>query len=83
MCGAPGGDHGSAEARAGAFIVWLRELKASIGIPAKLSAITGGRSVTRADFPRLVEVAYADLCHQTNPRKCAKSDFEALFAAAL
>ncbi|HVJ74654.1 MAG TPA: iron-containing alcohol dehydrogenase, partial [Casimicrobiaceae bacterium] len=83
VCGAPGGDQGSEEARAAAFIPWLRELKASIGIPAKLSAIAGGRPVTRADFPRLVEVAYADLCHQTNPRKCAKSDFEALFAAAL
>ena len=42
-----------------------------------------GAPHTRADFTRLVEVAYADLCHQTNPRKCAKSDFEALFAAAL
>ena len=65
------------------LIVWLRELKASIGIPAKLSGLAGGRPVTRADVPRLVEVAYADLCHQTNPRKCAKSDFEALFASAL
>ena len=58
-------------------------LKRRIGIPATLSSITGGRAVTRADFPRLVEVAYADLCHQTNPRKCAKADFEKLFADAL
>ncbi len=83
VCGAPGGAAGSEEARAASFIVWLRELKASIGIPAKLSGIAGSRPITRADLPRLVEVAYADLCHQTNPRKCAKSDFEALFASAL
>jgi alcohol dehydrogenase class IV len=83
VCGAPGGDRGSEESRAAAFIPWLRELKAAIGIPATLSAIAGVRPVTRADFPRLVDVAYADLCHQTNPRKCAKSDFEALFASAL
>jgi len=83
VCGANGGASGSEEARAASLIVWLRELKASIGIPAKLSGLAGGRPVTRADVPRLVEVAYADLCHQTNPRKCAKSDFEALFASAL
>ena len=83
VCGAPGGDDGSEESRAAAFIPWLRRLKATIGIPATLSALAGSRPVTRADFPRLVEVAYADLCHQTNPRKCAKSDFEALFASAL
>ncbi|MEO8485818.1 MAG: iron-containing alcohol dehydrogenase [Betaproteobacteria bacterium] len=83
VCGAPGGDAGSEEARAAAFVPWLRDLKKSIGIPATLSAIHGGRPVTRADFPRLVEVAYADLCHQTNPRKCDRADFESLFAAAL
>ena len=83
VCGANGGASGSEEARAASLIVWLRELKASIGIPAKLSGLAGGRPVTRADVPRLVEVAYADLCHQTNPRKCAASDFEALFASAL
>ena len=82
VCGAPGGAAGSEEARAASLIPWLRDLKATVGIPAKLSAIAGGRPITRADFPRLVEVAFADLCHQTNPRKCAKSDFEALFASA-
>ena len=83
VCGAPGSDTGSEEARAAALIPWLQELKRRIGIPAKLSALPGGRAITRDDFPRLVEVAYADLCHQTNPRKCAKADFEQLFADAL
>lgn len=83
VCGAPGGDHGSDEARATAFIAWLAHTKAALGIPATLSKLAGGRPVTRADLPRLVEVAFADICHQTNPRKCAKSDFETLFVAAL
>jgi alcohol dehydrogenase class IV len=33
--------------------------------------------------PRLVEIASADICHQTNPRPCTAADFEALFKAAL
>ena len=42
-----------------------------------------GSGVTQADFPRLVEVATADICHQTNPRKCTAADFQLLFAEAL
>ena len=34
-------------------------------------------------LPRLVEIATADLCHQTNPRPCTAADFERLFKAAL
>jgi alcohol dehydrogenase class IV len=34
------------------------------------------------DIPRLVEIATADICHQTNPRKCTSADFEKLFASA-
>jgi hypothetical protein len=30
-----------------------------------------------------VEVAFADICHQTNPRPCSRADFEQLFRAAL
>ena len=78
-----GGDEGSAESRARAFIAWLGELKASIGIPAKLSDYCAPRPVQRGDIPRLVEVATADICHQTNPRKCTSADFEKLFASAL
>ena len=48
-----------------------------------LSKTPKPRPVTRDDFPRLVEIATADICHQTNPRKCAAADFEQLFAAAL
>lgn len=80
---APGGDAGSAEARAQAFIDWLAALKREIGIPARLSAVTSPRALSRADFPALVEVAVNDICHRTNPRPCTAADFESLFAAAL
>jgi alcohol dehydrogenase class IV len=79
----PGGDNGSEESRAAAFVDWLGRLKSTIGIPAMLSAHRGPRPVTRADIPALVAVAVKDLCHQTNPRPCTATDFAALFAAAL
>ncbi|MFO1324099.1 MAG: iron-containing alcohol dehydrogenase [Burkholderiales bacterium] len=78
----PGSDSGGAEARARAFIDWLTALKATLGIPAKLSDYCVPRPLARADIPRLVEVAIADICHQTNPRKCTAADFEKLFASA-
>ena len=61
------------------LIAWLASLKAEIGIPAKLGIL----GVRREQIPRLVDVALADICHQTNPRPCSKQDFEQLFAAAL
>jgi alcohol dehydrogenase class IV len=78
----PGGDSGPAEERAQAFIAWLSALKASLAIPAKLSAYRAPRSIAKSDIPRLVEIATADICHQTNPRKCTAADFEHLFLAA-
>jgi alcohol dehydrogenase class IV len=81
--GVPGAEDGTTEARAIAFIAWLTTLKASLGIPANLSDYRGPRAVTKADLPRLVEVATADICHQTNPRKCTAADFQSLFTAAL
>jgi len=83
VAAAPDGDAGTAEARALAFVAWLTQLKAQLRIPAQLSGFAGPRPVTRDDLPRLVEIATADICHQTNPRKCAAADFEQLFAAAL
>jgi alcohol dehydrogenase class IV len=61
------------------FIAWLTWLKNDIGIPAKLDAV----GAKPEHVPKLVELALADTCHQTNPRPCAKEDFEGLFAAAL
>jgi alcohol dehydrogenase class IV len=80
---APGGDGGSDEARARAFIDWLGALKADIGIPARLSDYCAPRPVAKSDIPALTEVAVADVCHQTNPRPCTRADFERIFASAL
>ncbi len=62
-----------------AFVPWLRELKSRIGIVGGLAA----HGVTHAHLPRLVELATADICHQTNPRPCTAADFERLFRAAM
>ena len=68
-----------AGASGGAFIDWLAALKERIGIPARL----GGKGVTEAHIPELVEIALKDTCHQTNPKRCSAEDFRRLFAEAL
>jgi alcohol dehydrogenase class IV len=70
-CGVAGGGR--------AFVPWLRQLKERIGITGALAS----HGVTREQVPRLVEIAVADICHQTNPRPVTAQDFERLFAAAL
>ncbi len=62
-----------------AFVPWLRSLKAQVGIAGPL----GVHGVKPEHVPRLVEIATADLCHQTNPRPCTAADFKRLFEAAL
>ncbi len=71
VCGVAGGGK--------AFVPWLRELKASLGITGRLAA----HGVKPEQLPRLVEIASADICHQTNPRPCTAADFRALFEAAM
>jgi alcohol dehydrogenase class IV len=61
------------------FVNWLAQLKAEIGIPAKLSEV----GVKPEHLTRLVELALNDTCHRTNPRPCRRDDFEALFRAAM
>jgi alcohol dehydrogenase class IV len=78
----PGGDAGSAEARAQAFVDWLRDLKSAIDIPARLSDYCTARPLAKSDLPRLSAIAFADICHQTNPRRCTAQDFDKLFHAA-
>jgi alcohol dehydrogenase class IV len=70
VCGVQGGGK--------EFVPWLRALKARIGITGKLSA----HGVKKEQFPRLVEIAVADLCHQTNPRPVTAQDFARLFEEA-
>jgi alcohol dehydrogenase class IV len=64
---------------AAAFVPWLHELKSQIGIVGGLAK----HGVKAEHLPRLVELASADICHQTNPRPCAPADFERLFRAAM
>jgi alcohol dehydrogenase class IV len=61
------------------FVPWLRALKARVGISGKL----GEHGVKREQLPRLVEIATADICHQTNPRPCTAADFKRLFEEAM
>jgi alcohol dehydrogenase class IV len=61
------------------FVPWLKALKAELGIVAGLAQ----HGVKPADLPRLVLIATADICHQTNPRPCTAADFERLFQAAM
>jgi alcohol dehydrogenase class IV len=62
-----------------ALVPWLRQLKTSVGITGGLAA----HGVKPEQLPRLVQIATADICHQTNPRPCIAADFEALFMAAM
>ncbi len=71
VCGISGGG--------AAFVPWLRRLKASIAMSQGLAF----HGVKPEHLARLVAVASADLCHQTNPRPCKPADFEALFKAAM
>jgi len=71
VCGVTGGGR--------ALVPWLIALKTGIGISGSLSA----HGVTAGHLPRLVEIATADICHQTNPRACSAADFQKLFEAAL
>jgi len=71
VCGLAGGG--------AAFVPWLKRLKADIGITGGLAQ----RGVTGQQLPRLVELATADICHQTNPRPCTAADFERFFSEAM
>ena len=64
---------------AASFIAWLKALKQEIGIAPGLARA----GVDRAAIPRLVEIATADICHQTNPRPVQAADFSRLFAEAM
>jgi alcohol dehydrogenase class IV len=59
-------------------VPWLAHLKHQIGIAPSLAAV----GVRREHFARLVAIASADMCHQTNPRACTPADFERFFSEA-
>lgn len=62
-----------------AFIQWLREMQADVGVPATLGPVR----VTAADVDALVAVAVDDACHQLNPRPVTEGDFRTMFTEAL
>lgn len=61
------------------FLAWLKRLKQTLGIAPSLSAA----GVRPEHIPRMVEIATADICHQTNPQPVSARDFERLFAEAM
>jgi hypothetical protein len=71
VCGVPGTGKD--------FVPWLKELKNRVGITGRLR----DHGVKAEQIPKLVEIATADICHQTNPRPCNADDFRRLFEAAL
>jgi len=71
VCGVSGGGK--------AFVPWLRALKQRVGLGGGLRQ----HGVQATQLPRLVEIAVADICHQTNPRPVAAADFQRLFEAAM
>jgi alcohol dehydrogenase class IV len=64
---------------AAGFLAWLKALKQEIGIAPGLARA----GVDRSAIPRLVDIATADICHQTNPRPVQRADFSRLFAEAM
>ncbi len=57
----------------------IRALRKSIGLPSSLRS----QGVEESDLPRLAALAFADSCHQLNPRRCTEDDLLALYKAAL
>jgi alcohol dehydrogenase class IV len=68
-----------ADTRPDAFLHWLTQLKAEVGIAAKLSA----HGIVAAQIPRLSQLAFEDSCHLNNPRPVTRADFETIFRNAL
>ena len=60
------------------FLRWLADLKQRIGIP-RGPAEAG---VKPAEMGRLAELAFADTCHQNNPRPLTPDDFRRLWGEA-
>lgn len=57
----------------------VRALRKSIGLPSSLRS----QGIADEDLPRLAELAFADPCHQLNPRKCTEDDLLALYKASM
>jgi alcohol dehydrogenase class IV len=56
----------------------VRALRGSIGLPSNLRS----QGIQENDLPRLAALAFADPCHQQNPRRCTEDDFLVLYKAS-
>jgi alcohol dehydrogenase class IV len=70
---------GLSDTRPQAFLAFLTQLKAQVGIGEKL----GSEGVGKDKLAQLTELAFADSCHGNNPRAVTKADFAAIFERAL
>jgi alcohol dehydrogenase class IV len=70
---------GLSDTRPESFIAWLGQLKADVGIPARLK----DQGVGRDKLEALTDVAIRDACHANNPRPCTRADFAEIFERAL
>jgi alcohol dehydrogenase class IV len=59
-------------------IHWAVELNETFAIPPRLREL----GVPAEDRERLIELALADHCHKTNPRRCGKADMDELWERA-
>jgi alcohol dehydrogenase class IV len=56
----------------------VRALRQLIGLPSDLRS----QGVQESDLPRLAALAFADPCHELNPRRCTEDDLLALYKAS-
>lgn len=63
------------------FIHWLEKLKTKIGVPSQLSK--AGVKTGDGFVEKVSALAFADSCHQCNPRDCTEDDFRQIFQKAL
>jgi alcohol dehydrogenase class IV len=62
-----------------ALVHWLKELNKKLGLPQDLRA----EKIDAATLERLSRLAYADACHQSNPRAVTQEDFRKLYQKAM
>jgi 4-hydroxybutyrate dehydrogenase len=57
----------------------IRDLNARLGLPSGLAAL----GVQRDWFDRIIQGAFADHCHKTNPREASREDYVQMLEASL
>jgi alcohol dehydrogenase class IV len=63
---------------AGSCAAVLRDLRAAVGLPGRLSELGVEASV----LPKLADLAFKDACHTSNPRPCTRDDLFGLYERA-